>query len=105
MKVVRVLAWLAVSLLAGAAAAAEIQIDFEADLGTEIAQGRFDPQRDTVGLRAPARPVGRRATMAALGAGRYGVRVARDVQACGASLATQIRIQRRAGWRCGLGPA
>lgn len=108
--VVRVLAWLAVSLLAAAAAAAEIQIDFEADLGTEIAQGRFDPQRDTLGLRGACPPLSwsQSLPMSALAAGRYGVRVAMDAQACGGqALQHKFRIQRPgqggdAGWEPGL---
>jgi predicted alpha/beta superfamily hydrolase len=77
--------WLAAVGLAGAAAAAEVQVDFEADLSTEMAQGRFDPARDTVGLRGACPPLSwqRSLPLVAATPGRYSVRVAMDTQACG----------------------
>ncbi len=56
-------------------AAAEVQ--FEIDLAAAVADGRFDPQRDRIGLRGSAAPLswGASAYPAALGGHRYGARL------------------------------
>lgn len=99
--------------LAGAAAttaaAADIQVDFEADLQTEIAHGRFDPARDGLGLRGNCGPLSWQQSLPlqAVGAGRYAVRVPVPAQACkGQPLQHKFRIERAGqggdeGWEPG----
>lgn len=104
--------WLAVMggcLLAGAAAAADIELEFEADMASEMAQARFDPARDSLGLRGGCAPLSwsQSVPMKALGGTRYGLRLPMAAQACGGqALQHKFRIERAGqggdeGWEPG----
>jgi predicted alpha/beta superfamily hydrolase len=85
-------AWLACG---GALAASTVR--FEADLSAEIGAGRFDPQRDGVGLRGGFAPLvwDRGLPMQAIGHGRYALTVRFDAAPpAGQPIQHKFRIER-----------
>lgn len=109
----RLLGKAALALAASCAALAPVQaqgiVAFELDLRSEIAAGRFDPERDAVGLRGGHAPLSwQQPRLArALGQGRYAVEVRFDTVPFGNQpVAYKFRIERAgqgpdAGWEPG----
>lgn len=92
---VRLCCWVAALLLAALPAWAQRDVVFEADLRAEISAGRFDPERDTLGLRGAVPPMSWHSSlpMRALGDGRYTLAV-RFAEGAGGGQPLQHKFRR-----------